>query len=342
MTTVSFPDWSDALKSANLPKRERERHRIIINWFLGHLKRESSPATKTSARDFVEHLVATRRPEEWQVKQWTDGLNWFFREAPTRRNVARAAVVGKARTAGRLGKDPEAVGDGATGSELSGPARVETALDAPGGGPERGGNCADGRQHYAHTVAELQQQVPIDPWYEETVRLMRVRHMALRTEETYLGWIRRRERFLGSRNGLEDFDEGALKRFLTYLAVEEGISARTQRQALNAGVFFLREVRKFELGDFSDYVKADPRKYYTETAHGSGGRSGDSQALELACAPAQLCHPPAGERNQYPHGAGAFGSYLHRDDHDLSPCDGRREGSHFESPRRPILITPNS
>jgi len=31
---------------------------------------------------------------------------------------------------------------------------------------------------------------------------------------------------------------------------------------LNAGVFFLREVRKMELGDFSDYVKADQKKYY--------------------------------------------------------------------------------
>jgi len=44
--------------------------------------------------------------------------------------------------------------------------------------------------------------------------------------------------------------------------VEESVSASTQRQALNAGVFFLREVRKMELGDFSDFVKADPRKYY--------------------------------------------------------------------------------
>jgi integron integrase len=44
--------------------------------------------------------------------------------------------------------------------------------------------------------------------------------------------------------------------------VEEGVAVGTQRQALNAGVFFLREVRKMELGDFSDYVKANPRKYY--------------------------------------------------------------------------------
>ncbi len=29
------------------------------------------------------------------------------------------------------------------------------------------------------------------------------------------------------------------------------MSASTQRQALNAGVFFLREVRKLDLGDFS-------------------------------------------------------------------------------------------
>ncbi|MEM7791534.1 MAG: hypothetical protein AAF546_09055 [Verrucomicrobiota bacterium] len=74
MTTVSFPNWSDALKATNLSAKERESYRVIINWFLGHLKREASPATKTSARDFIEHLVETRRPPEWQVKQWTDGL----------------------------------------------------------------------------------------------------------------------------------------------------------------------------------------------------------------------------------------------------------------------------
>jgi hypothetical protein len=60
---------------------------------------------------------------------------------------------------------------------------------------------ADGRRQYPHTVAEMQESVPLDPWYEETVRLMRVRHMAFRTEETYLGWIRRMERFLGNRDG---------------------------------------------------------------------------------------------------------------------------------------------
>ncbi|MEI2419789.1 phage integrase N-terminal SAM-like domain-containing protein, partial [Arthrospira platensis SPKY2] len=86
--------------------------------------------------------------------------------------------------------------------------------------------------------------------------------MAYRTEETYLGWLRRMEAFLQEKDGLEHFAEEDLKRFLSYLAVEEGVGASTQRQALNAGVFFLREVKKQDLGDFSDYVKANPRKYY--------------------------------------------------------------------------------
>ncbi|MGB0743730.1 MAG: hypothetical protein ACPGSB_04315 [Opitutales bacterium] len=104
MTTISFPNWSDAFKSSNLPRPERERHRIIINWFLGHLKRGSSPATKASARDFIEHLIEARRPADWQVKQWTDGLNWFFREAPKRRN-RMDRVTGRSAWPGRGSPD---------------------------------------------------------------------------------------------------------------------------------------------------------------------------------------------------------------------------------------------
>jgi hypothetical protein len=47
--------------------------------------------------------------------------------------------------------------------------------------------------------------------------------------------------------------------FLTQLAVEERVSAATQKQALNALVFFLREVEGKEVGDFSDFVRARRR-----------------------------------------------------------------------------------
>jgi hypothetical protein len=76
MVTVSFPNWSDALAAADLSAKERNRHRIIINWFLGYLKREHTGATVATARAFVEQLIETRKPQDWQVEQWGDGLNW--------------------------------------------------------------------------------------------------------------------------------------------------------------------------------------------------------------------------------------------------------------------------
>ena len=187
MVSISFPNWSDALSAADLPEKVRNRHRIIINWFLGHLKRESSPATKTSAQDFIEHLVETRKPAQWQVKQWTDGLNWFFREAPTRRRV-RAKQAGAEPVSGGVKPEAGALEEGGKQAPAEG-AAGETVSEAA---------FEDGRRHYAYTVAEMQAKVAMDPWYEEAIRLMRVRHMAYRTEETYLGWMRRMERFIGA------------------------------------------------------------------------------------------------------------------------------------------------
>ena len=282
MVTVSFSNWSDALAAAELPDKVRKRHRVIIQWFLGHLKREHQGASTEAARAFVAHLVETRQPPEWQVEQWTAGLNWFFKEAPQRRRVREQAAAVKVEAEGVAADETELVAP-VDETELVAPVDEtelvppvdETELVPPAGmragqigksvvvgDGGSGSEFGDGRRQYVHTLAELQDRVPVDPWYDETVRLMRVRHMAYRTEETYLGWIRRMERFLQHQDGLEAFGQEDLKRLLSYLAVEECVAEGTQRQALNAGVFFLREVRKMELGDFSDYVKADQKKYY--------------------------------------------------------------------------------
>jgi integron integrase len=247
--TVSFPNWSNALKNADLPDEDKSRHRIIINWFLGHLKRERCPASVQSARTFIEGLIERRRPEAWQLEQWREGINWFFREAPSRRRVAERPHQ---RTKGGVREDREETCSGAgESSSAAAHSKADEARD-----------FEDGRRAYAHTIAEMQERVPLDPWYDETSRLMRVRHLAPSTEESYLGWLRRMERFHGEKDGLESFGEDDLKRFLSYIAVEEGVAGSTQKVALNAGVFFLREVRKFKLGDFSDYVEANPKKYY--------------------------------------------------------------------------------
>ena len=62
---------------------------------------------------------------------------------------------------------------------------------------------------------------------------MRVRHLAYRTEQTYLHWIRRYVGFHGRRHP-RDLGPEAVEAFLTHLAVGRKVSASTQNQALQA------------------------------------------------------------------------------------------------------------
>jgi len=64
-------------------------------------------------------------------------------------------------------------------------------------------------------------------------RAIRVRHYSRRTEDSYVSWVRRFVRFCGMRHPLE-LAEREVERFLTSLAVEGGVSASTQNQALAA------------------------------------------------------------------------------------------------------------
>lgn len=70
--------------------------------------------------------------------------------------------------------------------------------------------------------------------------VMRRKHLALSTEESYAGWLVRYIAYLTKRPGT-DRSEQKLERFLTMLAREE-VSASTQNQAFNALVFFYQQV----------------------------------------------------------------------------------------------------
>ncbi len=70
---------------------------------------------------------------------------------------------------------------------------------------------------------------------------MRARHLALRTEQAYLQWMRRYAAFHGGRPPGELGPEH-VERFLTHLAVEGRVGAATQNQALQALLFLYRQV----------------------------------------------------------------------------------------------------
>ncbi|MFC1660067.1 site-specific integrase [Gemmatimonadota bacterium] len=69
----------------------------------------------------------------------------------------------------------------------------------------------------------------------------RARHFSASTEEAYIGWVKRYVRFLRLAHP-RTLGPEEVRRFLTSLAVEEGVSASTQNQALSALLFLYREV----------------------------------------------------------------------------------------------------
>ncbi|MFA4969813.1 MAG: integron integrase [Sulfuritalea sp.] len=75
---------------------------------------------------------------------------------------------------------------------------------------------------------------------------IRLKHYSLRTEQTYVDWIKRFIRHFGKRHPRE-LGAGDVEAFLTHLAVAGRVAASTQNQAKSALLFLYREVLGNEL-----------------------------------------------------------------------------------------------
>jgi hypothetical protein len=81
---------------------------------------------------------------------------------------------------------------------------------------------------------------------DQVSQVLRVRHYAYRTEESYRQWVRRFVLFHGKRHP-RDMGAAEVEQFLTHLAVHGRVAASTQNQALNALVFLYTQVLELEL-----------------------------------------------------------------------------------------------
>jgi len=84
---------------------------------------------------------------------------------------------------------------------------------------------------------------------------IRVRHYSRRTEEAYVGWVKRFILFNKKRHPRET-GMSEVQTFLTHLAVERHVSASTQNQALSAILFLYRDVLKVNDFNFEMAVHA--------------------------------------------------------------------------------------
>ncbi|NNG01371.1 MAG: integron integrase [Desulfobacteraceae bacterium] len=90
---------------------------------------------------------------------------------------------------------------------------------------------------------------------DQVRHLIRAKHYSIRTEQTYVDWIRRYILFHRKQHP-DQLGEQDISRFLTHLAVDRKVAASTQNQALCALVFLYREVLDKDLGDFENVVRA--------------------------------------------------------------------------------------
>ncbi len=90
---------------------------------------------------------------------------------------------------------------------------------------------------------------------DQVANACRVKHLAYRTEQSYVSWAKRFILFHNKRHPRE-MGPVEVRAFLTQLAVSRTVSASTQNQALNAIVFRYCEVLRRDPGDFGEFERA--------------------------------------------------------------------------------------
>jgi integron integrase len=85
--------------------------------------------------------------------------------------------------------------------------------------------------------------------------VIRRKHFSIRTEQSYVDWIRRFILFHNKRHP-RDMAETEVTEFLTHLARDGRVAASTQNQALSALLFLYKQVLKQEIGSLEGVERA--------------------------------------------------------------------------------------
>ena len=89
--------------------------------------------------------------------------------------------------------------------------------------------------------------------------VIRRKNYSIRTEKSYSDWLLRFLKFSSHKN-IAEIDSQDVVAFLEHLAIQRGVSPKTQSLALNALSYYFKNVRQKEIGDISHFVRAKPRE----------------------------------------------------------------------------------
>lgn len=222
----------------------------VRDWYVRHAQhyiaaQPERRLTTHTAADLEKYLQDKgRNPAltDWQFQQIVQALQVLFVEF-VRPGWARAFPWQERISASRTLPSDHAT----VARDYDVPLR--TAVGAPAASSDRDAQPGN------DIVARLTQTYPAHA--RDTIREIRLRQYSIRTEQTYLHWLARFVRFHGQRDPAE-LEGSHVAAFLEHLVMVRKVSAGTQTQALNALVFFFRQVLKreqLELGPFAHSKK---------------------------------------------------------------------------------------
>jgi len=95
---------------------------------------------------------------------------------------------------------------------------------------------------------------------EQMRDILRMKHYSIKTEETYLHWVKRFIFFHDKRHP-KDMGAEEVAAFLRHLAVKLNVSASTQNQSFNAIIFLYRDVLKQKIGEIKNVPRAQRSRH---------------------------------------------------------------------------------
>ncbi|WED65009.1 integron integrase [Synoicihabitans lomoniglobus] len=208
---LDFKAWKARLQSSRLPSNRRKLFETEIHAVLRVCKTTRRRLSVGLMKWYVE-ACERRDGSRYEIRR--EALRWLVREARKTANTQPASGAFIPPSTGL-------------------PAEDLNGLNATG-----------------HSQPPTLRAVDLgdSDWEQALVKAIRERGFLWRTEQTYRGWAKRFARFLTPRSPWVAAKE-EVGAFLSQLVVKEGLSSASQKQALNALVFFMQEGLKIELGD---------------------------------------------------------------------------------------------
>jgi len=235
---IRFEQWEKVLRDT-VPATLQAAYREAVAKFIHWLRGTGKAATVEAFREHLAWKESYMPPEKFALRR--EALRWYYAQA--RRAVAKESNPKRVE----LNRPPMQL-------ETHGKSRPERG-SVPGS-PPTGAEASIGMNDVP-SLGKADLGGP--PWERNLVTRIRELHLAWKTEKTYRHWAWRLVRFSALKSA-EELTGAEVRAWLSHLAVEERVSVSTQKQALNAAVFLMREGLKVEPGNFSDFARSIRRR----------------------------------------------------------------------------------